>query len=289
MKKSREQKIKIGLFTFASLQVLVGAFAVSTLLPIGDGKVSSAPKVDNVFSCTTSFNGRGAFKDGGWIQGSSWDPDQKISIQGSIKWDSKITVGLENGKRVIRANNLPNHVTGTFPVASTDPAYQFDRNPNSIKAQNILLQLPATPAVASSATCVPMGTVGFTLSGAAIYNALDAMGRDAGAHELQDTCSGHPERSGQYHYHDLSKCFADSSKSNQHSALVGYVLDGFGIYGLQGENGKVLENADLDACHGHSHKIDWDGKTVEMYHYHFTRAYPYTIGCYKGSAVRSSK
>jgi YHYH protein len=286
MKKPRAQ---IGLVIFAVLNVVVGAVAVSSLLPVGDGKVSSEPKIDSVFACSTRFGGGGAFKDGPWIQGSSWNPELKISIQGAVKWDSKITVSLENSKRMIRSNNLPDHATGIFPVASADPAYQYDRNPNKIKEQNILLELPATPTAASSAGCVPMGMIGFTLSGAAIYNALDAQGRDAGAHEIQDSCSGHPERSGQYHYHDLSRCFVDSSKADQHSTLVGYALDGFGFYGLQGENGEILENSDLDACHGHTHVVDWDGQKLETYHYHFTNAYPYTIGCYKGTPVGSSE
>ena len=29
----------------------------------------------------------------------------------------------------------------------------------------------------------------------------------------------------------------------------------------------------------------WDGQTVSMYHYVATRAYPYTIGCFRGSPV----
>jgi hypothetical protein len=109
MKISRAQ---IGFFIFAALNVVVGAFAVSSLIPIGDGKVSSEPKSGYVFACSTRFGGGGAFKDGPWIQGNSWNPELKISIQGSVKWNSKITVNLENSKRVIRSNNLPDHATG---------------------------------------------------------------------------------------------------------------------------------------------------------------------------------
>ncbi|MBI5052160.1 MAG: hypothetical protein HZB52_02705, partial [Chloroflexi bacterium] len=41
-----------------------------------------------------------------------------------------------------------------------------------------------------------------------------------------------------------------------------------------------------DVCHGHTHEIEWDGKTVEMYHYHATAEFPYTVSCFRGSAVR---
>jgi hypothetical protein len=86
-----------------------------------------------------------------------------------------------------------------------------------------------------------------------------------------------------YHYHNLSACLKDEVLPNGHSALLGYALDGFGIYGRHGENGKVLTSADLDVCHGHTHMIEWDGKQVEMYHYHATFDFPYTIGCMRGA------
>ncbi|MGL1604072.1 hypothetical protein ACSTI6_23330, partial [Vibrio parahaemolyticus] len=68
-----------------------------------------------------------------------------------------------------------------------------------------------------------------------------------------------------------------------HSALVGYAIDGFGIFGRYGPGGKLLTSADLDACHGHTHAIPWDGKMVVLYHYHATWDFPYTIGCLKGA------
>jgi hypothetical protein len=72
-----------------------------------------------------------------------------------------------------------------------------------------------------------------------------------------------------------------------HAALVGYALDGFGIFGHYGEGGKPLSSADLDDCHGHTHMIEWNGRQVMMYHYHATWDFPYTIGCMRG-AVRMS-
>jgi hypothetical protein len=77
----------------------------------------------------------------------------------------------------------------------------------------------------------------------------------------------------------------DSGAVGRHSDLVAYAFDGFGIYGLHGENGKELRSADLDACHGHKHMVMWDGKMQEIYHYHLTPDFPYTVGCFKGSYV----
>jgi hypothetical protein len=127
-----------------------------------------------------------------------------------------------------------------------------------------------------------MGMIGVALNGVAIFNALDEGGRDAVAHEVQDTCSGHPERQGEYHYHGPSGCIPHENEKN---ALIGYALDGFGIYSNTDAQGKSLTNADLDECHGTTSTVNWNGKDVSMYHYVLTNEYPYTIGCYKGTPV----
>ncbi len=99
----------------------------------------------------------------------------------------------------------------------------------------------------------------------------------------RDACNAHPQQQGQYHYHHYSPCLADrSGPAGGHSDLVGYALDGFGFYGLYGQDGRKLATADLDACHGHSHPVMWDGRMQEIYHYHFTEDFPYTIGCFHG-------
>jgi hypothetical protein len=277
-------------FLLAWLIMLGGisaAVAGNESLPLGDGKIAAAPQVGYIYSCQKQFGGGGAFRDGNWIAGAVWYPERKIHVQGSVAWPhASMSATLEQGQRVLRANDLPNHPTGEFPVAQQDPAYQYDRNPNSIRAQQIVLTLPLDPQIAAQSACLEMGMIGFALSGAAIFNGLDAGGRDAVAHEIQDTCNGHPERQGQYHYHGYSPCMSTSSETGtQHSDLLGYALDGFGIYGLHGENGKALTNADLDACHGHTHTALWNDKMQRVYHYHMTREYPYTLGCFTGTPI----
>lgn len=271
--------------------VVVGWLVVaeSATLPLGDGKVSTTPQRGYVYACPLPPPGPGAHRVGEWIQGSSWIPSLKIAVAGVVEWpNSSLELTLEGDKRVIRANSLPDHPTGVFPIQANDPAYQYDRNPNSIREQTILLTLPSVPEVATTPSCLPLGMIGFALSGTAIFHAVDLQRRDAPAYEIQDSCNGHPEMTGQYHYHDYSPCLKDESgAAGQHSDLVGYALDGFGIYGLHGENGEALTNADLDECHGHTHGLEWDGEMKEMYHYHFTAEYPYSLGCFRG--VASSK
>ena len=256
-----------------------------TKLPIGDGKVGSSAKVGWVFSCQTRFPpAGGAFKDGPWIKSDgTFDFTAKAIVDGNVTWTSSQTFTLEGATNTVTGNGLPKHTTGTYPVSSSDDAYQYDRNPNPIKTQTINYSLPVNPAVTATPTCLGLGPIGITLTGAVFFNALDANGKDAVAHELQDACQGHPERSGQYHYHNLTSCLNDLGTG--HSSLQGYVRDGFGLYGLRGEAGKMLTNAALDGCHGHTHQIVWNGKAVGLYHYHATYEYPYTIGCYKGKPV----
>lgn len=254
------------------------------ILPLGDGHISSSAKAGYIFSCKTSFNGGGAHHAGDWIIGNKWKPSAKPIVQGKVMWsDHYFTISQEGSKRVVKSNDLPSHPTGIFPISYTDPAYQFDTNPNSISKQSIVMSLPLNPQLASQPSCLPMGMIGIALTGVAIFNGLDDQGRDAAAHEVQDLCNGHPEGRGAYHYHNMSPCMTDrSGKQGKHSDLMGYAIDGFGIYGQYGESGQALSNKDLDACHGHSHLVIWNGEPQNIYHYHLTKEYPYTLGCFRG-------
>lgn len=259
-----------------------------TQLPLGDQKESTAPQRGYIWLCgRAEGNLPPAPAIGYWIdvEAGTWDATAKPSIAGEVVWDNyTYSFQLVDGQRLVTSNNLPSHPTGVFPVQPSDPAYQYDRNPNSINEQAFSFALPANPALAATPSCVG-GEVGITLEGIIIFNGFDALGYDAVAHEVQDECDGHPQVTGQYHYHSLSSCIEDYEAGEGHSALIGYAFDGFGIYGYRGEDGQLMTNTDLDDCHGHTHTIEWDGQQVEMYHYHATAEFPYTVGCYRGTSV----
>ncbi|MBU6474813.1 MAG: YHYH protein, partial [Alphaproteobacteria bacterium] len=247
-------------------------------LPLGDGRVSGAPQRGYVYACQTKFRGHGAAHAGGWIHGKTWDMTQKIAVEGVVVWpDAQFSVTVAGDRRIIAGNGLPiDAQTGVFPIRTDDPAYAIDRNPNFIRPQRIDLALPLHPEVAAAPSCVPMGMVGVMTNGVALFNALDAAGRDAVAHEVQDKCNGHPARDGMYHYHGPSPCVQGW---NGDARVIGFALDGFPVTGMFDMHGRELTNKDLDACHGRVGTVMEGGRELTTYHYVMTREYPYSIGC----------
>ncbi len=219
---------------------------------------------------------------GPWVSGTRWFPGQKVKVDGANNLNGQVSIASAGGRRVITGNGLPaTSLAGNFPIGPTTTAYSYDRNPNSIRGYSLSVSVPAAPRVAAAPSCMDGGAIGYTTNGVAIYNALDGGNRDAAAYETLDKCWGHPERSGQYHFHTMSSC-VDSGSATANSPVWGFMLDGFPITGPW-ENGVMLKTADLDVCHGKTSTITLDGVAVSMYHYVATEDYPYTAGCYRGT------
>ncbi len=259
-------------------------------LPLGDGYVSRTPKVGYVDSCVTSFTIGGSKVNGPWINTTNhtWDYETKIHVNGAVHWlTASYRVAVHGTKRVIAFNDLPiNHVSGVFPIASSDPAHTYDQNGNHIAAQSLSWSLPLNPTAARTPTCTGGGPIGVLADGVVLYNALDGGGRDAAAHEVLDICAAHPDPSNTYHHHDIPPCIL-SKVRNGTTKLVGYALDGYGIYVRKDAKGQLPNNTQLDACHGTTSRVVWNGRRRRIYHYVATLEYPYTIGCYHGTPIQS--
>ncbi|HTH72295.1 MAG TPA: YHYH protein [Candidatus Pristimantibacillus sp.] len=256
------------------------------LLPVGDNKyVTDGAKKGYVYVCNANFvpaSQAGAQVRGPWFTNNNtqWDINKKVAVQGNVMWQQNITVKIENGKRVVTTNDLPDHHTGTFPIASSDPAYQYDRNPGTITTQTLAYNLAASPSYGAP-QCMG-GEVGVMTTGVALFDAFDAGGRDAGAWEVQDSCDGHPQNKGEYHYHTLSRCIKDTSVQT----VIGYALDGFPITGPKVGDKNFLTTNDLDECHGIVSDIMLDGKKVTSYHYVMTEDFPYSVSCFRAAAIQ---
>ncbi len=256
------------------------------ILPVGDNQYSATTATKGkVYVCNANFvptSQAGAQSRGPWFIGTTqWDINKKYAVQGSVNWQSQLTNKVAGSTRTITTNDLPNHITGIFPVASSDPAAKYDRNPNSISAQSLTYSLASNPGYGTP-QCMG-GEAGVMLTGVALFSAFDAGGRDAGAWEIQDSCQGHPQSSGVYHYHSLSSCIKNVSVNN----VIGFALDGFPITGPKVGDGNILTTDDLDECHGITSEITLDGKKVTMYHYVMTQDFPYSISCFRAKAIQS--
>lgn len=267
------------------LLALASATAGAQSLPLGDGHVTDHPAAGNVYSCRTVFRGRGARHEGPWFHGATWNPAEKPHVAGKVYWpEAAFTLAPRDGEVAFTGNGLPvKEPTGIFPIARTDSAWRYDTNPNHIGAQHLDFEIPASPVVARRAGCMPMGMIGFTVTGVALYNALDDAGRDAAAHEVQDDCDGHPQANAQYHYHNASPCIPGVESDS----VVGWALDGFPILGMKDAAGSWITNADLDACHGRRETVHVGGRTYD-YAYRLTREYPYILGCFKGELLENT-
>jgi hypothetical protein len=259
-------------------------------VPLGDGDVATSPKIGYVDACQTSFGGiGGAQAVGPWLntKAKTWDSVSKIAVAGSVSWPTaSYTASISGDQRVIQTNDLPiDHTTGIFPVASGDPAYAYDRNPNSIATQSIDWSLPASPVAAASPSCTPGGAIGVLDDGVLLFNALDGEGRDAGAHEVLDACGEHPQMGDMLHHHLVPSCILD--KTSGSSTLVGYAIDGYGIFAERDAGGALLTNTGLDACHGRTSTVLWNGQEQSIYHYDATFEYPYTVGCFHGTPINT--
>lgn len=93
-----------------------------------------------------------------------------------------------------------------------------------------------------------------------------------------DDCGGHVNLHGGYHYHAATGCTKEITQQDGHAALIGYAMDGFGLYERLDAEGN--EPTDLDECSGHF-------DTIRGYHYHvFPASANQFIGCLKGAYAR---
>ena len=178
-----------------------------------------------------------------------------------------------NGNTVtFTTTNLPNHTSPYWPT--NNPLYEayngsntnFMINPNQISTQNITFTITLTPSEATTKEATSLGPIGISRNGVVFYNQYAGPNNQPLTNEINsfDQWLGHPQNSGQYHYHIeptyLTAQFGDS-------AFLGLLADGFPVYGPV-ENGITITNSDLDEYHGHV------GPTADfpngIYHYHIT-------------------
>lgn len=140
---------------------------------------------------------------------------------------------------------------------------------------NSTVLIPTTPVLADAPSSVSADAVGITLNGVVISPPApvsDILSNYTIA--AFDDCGGHVNPAFGYHYHAATDCTTTGTQPDDHAGLLGYAMDGFGIYGLLDANGE--EPTGLDECRGET-------DDVRGYHYHAASAWENMfIGCYSG-------
>jgi len=222
---------------------------------------------------------------------------------------SVFAVTTDKTYRTFKGNGLPSTPMGKFgPVQPGTAAYPyyaaapggantipgtpgFGQNYSSaaaigISPYNLDIRVPMNPKVLATPQPIQYLVTGVALTGALWHVELANASTTFWANPISilplDQCFGHPY-SQQYHYHAYSwKCFPNQGTTGQ-SPLLGYAMDGFGIYGPRGADGKEITNAQLDECHGRTAPVLWNGKIQNIYHYVLNSEYPYSVGCFRGA------
>ncbi|HVX41335.1 MAG TPA: YHYH protein [Gemmatimonadaceae bacterium] len=195
------------------------------------------------------------------------------------KFTNGVKVSLDGDYVVLTSNGEPDHKSVYF--AKSDPRYEpyngtnasFMANQFQIMPQQLTFRIPLHPAQSSNHPATPLGPIGIALNGVPIFNQYNGQNRPLTV-EINsfDQYNGHPQMTGQYHYHVEPIALTEKNGS---SSLIGFLLDGYPVYGPV-ENGKRLTDVDLDELHGHF------GPTADypsgIYHYHVTAEDPYING-----------
>ncbi|MAU16836.1 MAG: hypothetical protein CMH46_15010 [Muricauda sp.] len=148
--------------------------------------------------------------------------------------------------------------------------------------------IPITPIIQDSKAYFARGpggnfssmpsTRGIALNGVE-YSAPAPVNNILSAYTLApfDDAGGHINVHQGYHYHAATGLSTHVEQDDDHAPLIGYAMDGFGIYEMTDANGD--EPTDLDDCRGH-----YDD--VRGYHYHVDAAGNNNfINCLQGAYV----
>ncbi len=186
----------------------------------------------------------------------------------------------------------PNGYTGPLNQRSNI----YDNNNNYPLVQNIRFSIPRNPTISSTPTASTFGIEGFSLKNTPIYNSLSRAAYDAVSVEAIDANYQHCEETGTLHTHSafafINNNQDGSWKISTDVRVIGFITDGFPVvapylvYDPTIPGYRVIQNSDLDECHGIRQQISFtlNGTTLTYpYYYVGTLEFPYIFTAYRGT------
>lgn len=226
---------------------------------------------------------------------STGEDDTSIRSQVILdaQWADNVTITIDGDLASFESDGLPSHeYLDSYLADGRDGMYIA----GGVESYAASFQFPVVPTVANSPSETGNGAIGVAISGAVFFDPYEGDGSDTVANDdnatidgvpFIDACGGHPLPNAiSYHYHGVPFCITDAVDTDgDHSVLIGYLFDGFAIYGPQDVGGE--EPTDLDACQGHT------GPTPEFeddtYHYHVSSTANYISECLTGVAQTNGR
>jgi hypothetical protein len=185
----------------------------------------------------------------------------------SSRYKNAVTVAVGATSVVLRSRGVPDHVTpywGTGHAMHEAQLTGQSLTPGVIGEQTFVMTIPLSPTEAATKEATSLGPIGMALNGVAIYNDREGGNVPVDSNTLRtfDRAGAHVGPGAVYHYH-----FDGDFTSYDDAALIGFLRDGFPIYGRRDAGGSYPFN--LDSNGGHV------GATADfatpIYHYHASR------------------
>lgn len=204
----------------------------------------------------------------------------------SAQWADNVEITIDGSSLIFESDGLPSHEYLDVYLGDGQDGKFIAGGVDSYIAR---YEIPLVPQVADSPTETGNGAIGVAISGAVFFDPYEGNGSATVANDdnatidgipFIDACGGHPLPNGiMYHYHGIPFCITDAlDVIGEHSIIIGYLFDGYPIYGPQDVGGEAP--TDLDACLGHT------GGTPEFetdtYHYHVSSEAHYISECLTG-------
>ncbi len=248
----------------------VVALALATAAACGGDSPTSPSTSTTTTTTTTGSTGAGP----------------SIASVASSRYRSGVTAAVGATSIVLRSTGVPDHVTPYWGVGNALYEAQLagqTLTPGVIGAQTFAMTIPVTPAEAASKEATSLGPIGMALNGVAIYNDREGgnVPVDSGTLLSFDRAGAHVGPGALYHYH-----FDGDFTSSDDANLIGFLRDGFPIYGRRDQDGSYPSNLDTNGGH-----LGTTGDfAAAIYHYHTSsvaymnsRFYILKAGSYHGT------